>query len=440
MSSGPTSTTISAPLADDRRTVVDVPCLGCGCLCDDLAVTLDRGRVVAVGPECATGRAWFEAAETMSGLPEAAVNARTVPAAEATRRAVELLARARAPVVFGLTRTVTETVCAALELAEAVGARVVLNRSGSDRARVAAYQELGRVSATLGEVKNRADVVVFWGADPVATHPRHAERYSIDPKGRFVPEGRAGRTVIVVGGRETATSARADLSVRVPPEQEVETLAGLRMAVRGREPGNLAAGGADRAALEDLAARLKSARYGAFFYQGSQGWEGATRLVRDLNEYTRFVLLGMGGPGNLPGAEAALTWRTGFLQGVDFRTLTPAATDDVASLDALLCRREVDALLVVADDLPADLSEEARAHLATIPTVVVGPGATAGASPPPAVAIASAVAGFDAAGTVVRPDGVMLRTRLVRGPSLSGDEQRLRDILDGVRAATGNAP
>ena len=43
------------------------------------------------------------------------------------------------------------------------------------------------------------------------------------------------------------------------------------------------------------------------------------RLVRELNDVTRFVLLGLGRPGNLAGAEAALTWQSGYMQGVDYR-------------------------------------------------------------------------------------------------------------------------
>ena len=59
-------------------------------------------------------------------------------------------------------------------------------------------------------MKNRADLVLFWGADPLATHPRHLERYAAEPAGLFVPRGRADRirkrtthiTVVVDDGEE----------------------------------------------------------------------------------------------------------------------------------------------------------------------------------------------------------------------------------------------
>ena len=91
-----------------------------------------------------------------------------------------------------------------------------------------AFQRVGRVSATLGEVKNRADVVVFWGADPVVSHPRHWQRYSVEPRGRFIPQGRAGRTVIVVDQQRTATAEEADLFVEIDASRQFEVLWVLR--------------------------------------------------------------------------------------------------------------------------------------------------------------------------------------------------------------------
>lgn len=421
----------------DTRTVADVTCMACGCSCDDLTVTVEHGRVTGVSAACPIGRDWFRAQGDAGPVPAAAVAGRVVETGEAVARAVAILSGARAPVVWGLTRTTTEAVRAALELADTVGARVILDRSETDLGRVAAFQDQGRATATLGEVKNRADLVIFWGVDPLTTHPRHWERYSVEPRGRFVPEGRPGRTVVVVGPEETASSAQADRFVRVPVDRQVEALATLRVLIRGKP----IAPGPEHAALQDLAARMKGARYGALFFQGAResggraglGWWEATRLVRDLNEFTRFVILGMGAPGNPAGAEAALAWQGGYLQGVDYRTGRPTPLDDLPTLDDCLRARETDALLVVADDLPVGLSDEARAHLATIPTVLIGPGATGRPGLTPTVALATSTAGFDAPGTVVRSDGVVLPLRPVRPARRPDDRGLIARIIQGIR-------
>ena len=39
---------------------------------------------------------------------------------------------------------------------------------------VMAQQVVGKVTCTLGEVRNRADLVIFWGSDPLVSHPRVA--------------------------------------------------------------------------------------------------------------------------------------------------------------------------------------------------------------------------------------------------------------------------
>lgn len=444
MNADPAKTTESQGAPGPRRVVEDVTCLLCGCLCDDLTVVVEDDSVVEVRNACEAGRRWFAQQAQPDPSPAASVDGQAVELREAVARAADLLSAARAPVVFGLTRTVTETVRDALELAEAVGARVVLNRAAADLGRVAAFQRQGRVAATLGEVKNRADVVVFWGADPARTHPRHGERYSVEAKGRFIPEGRGGRTVVVVDAEKTATAEGADVFIPLPPQHDVAALVALRLWLGGKTLGRdqtRTADGFDLAPLERLVPVLRQARYGAFFFQGrgprhdrsGADWEAASRLVRDLNDVTRFVLLGLGGPGNLAGAEAALTWQGGFLQGVDYRLGLPSPLDDLATLDELLAAREPDVILSVADGLPEDLSDAARAHLAAIPRIVIGPGATATTGPARTVAIATAAAGFDAGGTVARADGVGLPVRTVRAATRPSDQAVVRGIRERLR-------
>ena len=388
--------------------VEDVACLGCGCLCDDLRVDANGGAATT----CDLGRAWFASLAGLGDVPEACAWGNPVDRAEAVRRAVELLRGARAPVVFGLAGSTVEAVREAIGLAEAIRAKVVIERTPADLGRVSAFQDQGRVSATLGEVRNRADLIVYWGLDPARTHPRHAERYGADSAGRFV---RGGREVVMVG-----RAGGGIPSVQVEPGDEVRALSTLRMRVRRRDFAG---------EWGDLAGRLTTVRYGALVFQpladsyerAGAAWEAATRLVRDLNDVTRFVLLGAGKAGNLAGAEAAVTWQGGFLQGVDYRRGFPEPLDPGATLDALLERREVDAVLAVG------ASERARAR-GDVPRVAIGPTVDATAE----VALASSVTGLDVGGTVVRADGVALPLRPVRGASRPTERDWLRELSAGL--------
>ncbi len=368
-------------MTTDRRVLENVTCLGCGCLCDDLrAWPEDNGRV-ATENACDRGRRWFDqTAQALAGP--------TTDLATALDAAARVLTQARAPVIFGLTRSVTETVCVALELAEVLGARVVLERDDAELGRVAAFQRQGRVSATLGEVKNRADLVIFWGGDPASSHPRHRERYSVDPTGRFVT---GPRIIVVVGDKPDTTAAHTDCFFRVNARDDVSAFSVLRLLVQEKAV-------ADPFRLEELAKLCRAARYGALFFQSRAArddrsgadWEGAAKVVRDLNESTRFVLLGLGKPGNLTGAEAALTWQSGYLQGVDHRLGFPIPLDDLANLDDLLIARETDAVVVIGDAGLEGLSPAATARLATIPTIAIGASAVQRSDPAPTITIATA--------------------------------------------------
>jgi formylmethanofuran dehydrogenase subunit B len=161
-------------------------------------------------------------------------------------------------------------------------------------------------------------------------------------------------------------------------------------------------------------------------------WEAISMLVRERNEASRFVLMGLGAAGNGAGAVAALTWQAGYPQSVDFRRGYPEPVDDRATLDTMLAAREVDALLIVADALPESLSPAARAHLASIPVIVIAPDATRRTGPVPAVAMASATFGIDVSGTLTRSDGVVLPLRPLRQPRFPGDRAGLGLIRQAV--------
>jgi formylmethanofuran dehydrogenase subunit B len=49
----------SVPSGSADRLVLDVTCLGCGCACDDIRVTVRDSRIVEAAHACNLGLAWF---------------------------------------------------------------------------------------------------------------------------------------------------------------------------------------------------------------------------------------------------------------------------------------------------------------------------------------------------------------------------------------------
>ena len=427
-----------------ETTVIEpVTCLVCGCLCDDISVVKQKENITAAGNACVLGREWLLRDRSHEpGKPAALIQGQPVEVAEAVEQAARMLMKAHAPIILGLGRSTNETVAAALELADRIGAVVEPGNSRSSAARVLAFQRVGRVSATLGEVKNRADVVVFWGADPVVSHPRHWQRYSVEPQGRFIPDGRAGRTVIVVDQERTATAEQADLFLEIDASRQFEVLWILRALVRGVELDPIRVrelAGADLQRLRELGGRLMAARYGAFFHgplitqgtmtEASATIEAAYGLVRDLNRQARFVILGMGEPGNSQGAEAVMTWQTGFPTSVDLSAGYPRSLPGVTTASRRLGCGEADLALIVGS-IPLGLfDEKSREQLEKIPAVVIAPRDDAEPWPvEPGVRCFAAIPGLDDSGTVMRVDGVSLPLRPVRASPFLSERQWLEAI------------
>src|SRR5256885_15876673 len=74
---------------------------------------------------------------------------------------------------------------------------------------------------------------MYWGGNPAECHPRHFTKYTLTPKGKFVPEGRKGRTMVLVDIRETPSAKAADIFLQIRPGKDFEVATTLRALVKG---------------------------------------------------------------------------------------------------------------------------------------------------------------------------------------------------------------
>jgi formylmethanofuran dehydrogenase subunit B len=388
-------------------------CGGCGLVCDDItAVVGDDSGIERLSGTCALGEAWF--AERLGVVPPLArVDGREAELDEALDEAAAILAGARMPLVYGLGHTTCEAQRTAVALAEAIGA--VIDPAGPhlDGASGLAFQARGASTATLGDVRDRADVVVVWRADPVTTHPRLLERLRLPGE---------SRELIVVDEQRTATVAEADTFLELPEDRDVETLWTLRALVRDAPV-------ASEPPLDDLAARLRGCRSAAILHhvRGHVEALGLHALVRDLCAVTHAVAVTLRREGNAAGAEDVLAWQTGYPSAVSFAGGHPRSNPGELSAAALLARGDADAALVVGSDPLEHLPQPAAEHLRAIPVVSVDAvdTTTAGAA---RVAFTTAAAGVHRPGVVHRLDGVPVALHGLLESTRPSDEDVLQAI------------
>ena len=195
-------------MSEEMRTVEHVTCLGCGCACDDITVAVRGGRIVEARRACPLGVRWFGD----GSVPARVVGERGADLERALDDAATLLTSAERPLVYLTTNVSCETQRAAVAIADRLRAALDSVSSATVAGGILAAQRRGRAGATLGEIRNRADLVVFWGVD-LERYPRYATRYAPEPEGLFVPDGRRGRTVVAVDIGEMRVPIEADVRV-----------------------------------------------------------------------------------------------------------------------------------------------------------------------------------------------------------------------------------
>ncbi len=369
-------------------------CAGCGLLCDDVTVELGPDGV-RLEPECPLGTTWFAERMTMTdGMPAATVDGEPTDVESALARAIETLRGARRPLVQGFENATVEDARAAVALADRLGALVSTQSPAGAWPGAPAAPLRGASTATLGEIRDRSQIVVIWREDPETTHPRLLDRLGFgDSSARSGTDGADGasRTMVVIDDRDTATARRADLLLSWPGERDLEALTSLhvlerRLMLRSGDP---------RGELTGLMDRLGSVPHAAFVYgPGLTGGAGGQRRALALHELVRalchdrhVVTLELPAFPGTRSADDVLAWQSGYGGTVDFACGHPELVTTTHALD------DVDVALLVEPG-PGGAGEVALASLAAGPEVEVW--------------IRTAAAGVSAAGTAHRLDGVPL--------------------------------
>jgi len=296
------------------------------------------------------------------------------------------------------------------------------------------------VSCTLGEIKNRADLIIYWGGNPAECHPRHFTKYTIMQKGKFVPNRKA-RTMVLVDIRETPSAKAADIFLQIRPGKDFELVTSLRALLKNQRVDRELAAETGLAVeqMQDLVDRMKRARFGVLFFgmgvsmtRGKHMNSAAVlTLAAELNAFTKFVAMPMRGHGNVTGADVVLRYTTGYPFGVNLSRGYPRFNPGEFSTVDLIVRGDNDAALVLGADPGATMPQPGIDHLARIPTIVLDPKVTH-TSRLARVHITTAATGIGAPGTAYRMDEIPLPLRPALKSPYPTDEYIVRRIRQAV--------
>lgn len=397
--------------------VENVTCLGCGCACDDIDVTVSDGRLVELKNACELGVRWFGDGvvpdRVIAGGSENRID-------DALTAAAVALGGAAHPVVYLAPGLSCESQRLGVAIADVLRAR--METPTSDAARfVLATQERGFATATFGEVRNRADVVVYWAIDVAARYPRFVSRYAPAAGGLNV----SGRRVVAIDVGAATSTVDADVRVAVEPQDERATLAMLQSLARGAKPDTSVP-----SAAAEIWSAIQGAGYVAVVFDAEPDeraersclrFDALVALSQALNDRTRCAGIALRAGGNRSGADSVVVAQTGSPFAVDFARGFPRYDPHGSTVVA------PDVVLVVGDTSAAKPSVTQMVNKAR--TILVGPRASEATTLGEAiVVIDTGRDGIHAAGTAVRGDDVPLPLRA----SLSGGHRSTTNVLTSL--------
>ncbi len=166
-----------------------VTCPICGCLCDDIEVTVENNEVIKIKNGCAVCEAKFIGYNGEHSIHNAAY----------------AKGRQTRPSIHGRSSPCSSRSFSQRQLPDSLRLELHKQRSPTSRRRInrRSWRRYGQhrsrlprpiylrgprsrnPNRTLGQIRHRADLVIYWGCDPWSAHPRHLERYTSFTEGRF---------------------------------------------------------------------------------------------------------------------------------------------------------------------------------------------------------------------------------------------------------------
>ena len=291
-----------------------VTCTGCALLCDDIEAIVENNRIKETRNTCRRGAARMKGC--MNRLVPS-IDQKPTDIESSIRKTVEIIKNARSPMLFGLDNSTCEAQAKGIRLAKKLNAVIDDTSSFCQGLLIERILQKKLRTCSLDDIRNKADVLVYWGSDAQDSQPRHLSRFSYFPRGESRQRGyEEDRKAIAIDVRESNTAKICKGHFyRIPLKGDREFILALMEALSGKVPAY------DTKKMLELAGILKKAEFGAIFvgigltYSIKEDFDILTALAEKL---PNFNIMPMVGHYNMRGFNEALFNETGFVNRVKF--------------------------------------------------------------------------------------------------------------------------
>lgn len=403
-------------------------CTGCSLLCEDIELALKTGAITDLKNICRKGSGHFHALFTERTKPM--IDGQEVSLDQAIAEAAKILKEAKSPLLYGWSNSTLEAQKVGIELARKLGATIDDTSSFCQGSLMEMVLKGEVPTCTLDDVRNFADVVIFWGADPSNSHPRHLSRFSYYPRGEKRDKGyEEERDSIAIDVRKSATARLCKYYFKVPPGGDADFIAAVADVLDGKVPKY-----GDKKKMIEVGTVLRKAEFGVIFpglglvYSLGERTNLLSDLIAKLNGISTYKVVPMVGHYNMRGFNQLMLDETGYINQVSFKD---GKISHGPEHSVVAASKSCDAALVIGSDPLSALPFGVAKNLARMPLIAIDPrrSLTTDAA---RVVIPSAMYGLEAGGSAIRMDGVKIRFEPVTVSGLPTDEAILARIKEAV--------
>jgi formylmethanofuran dehydrogenase subunit B len=361
----------------------NIVCPACGAACDDIQVEYENRTIIDVRNACKMGNARFETIDSSRRLKQPLIKERgkleSAAWDVALEKAVDILVSAKRPLLFMGSETSCEAYEVGLMMGEYLGAIVDSYATIANGPIIMGIQESGKIGATEGQKKNRSDLIIYWGTNPLESMPRQMSRYGVFPRGYWTKRGRFDRTIITVDPKKTPTAKASDLHVQLKPNSDYELISALLTLLHGKTPHPSVEEitGVSINTMNEMLDLMLHCNFGSISAGvGLSSSIGKHRnaeiimnFVKELNSYSRFTLGILNGHCNVAGFTQVASYMYGYPFGLDFTRGYPRYNPGEFTTVDVLREKDIDAAFVICSDLLSLIPVDCAVYLAEIPLI-----------------------------------------------------------------------
>jgi formylmethanofuran dehydrogenase subunit B len=408
--------------------MVNLVCTGCGSLCDDIQVEIEENHIARIENACAKGAAFLYALDNPERRTTNLVRHEEVPLERAIEEAKHLLFEAKRPLIFGLDNSTLEAQAKAIRLARKLGAVIDDASSYSYGELIRGLMEGSPRTCSLSQIKDKADLLIYWGSNPLHSHPRHLSEFSYYAYTDYDEAGWVPKVKMTcVDVRETELSSICRPAFRLAPGGDREFIQETVSIIKGGK------GTEEAKAFLEL---IKNSQVCVIFcgkglvYSVNGNLDSFNEMVEGLSQWTKVSVIPMIDEINMLGFNKSLREETGYINQVSFDGGIIHGTE--FSFLEQVHKGLLDCVLIAGSDpfstLPQSLSRKLASTKIICLSNLITPTTDAAE-----VVIATAAPGLESSGKVVRMDEEESDLLKVKKSTYPSEEEVLERFFEDVK-------